>query len=104
MFTNFPSATGQMTSDIANGNVSRVLAMRLDNIGDVVMLEPALRVLREKLPEAEITLMTSSGASEVSSLIPWVDKVFIHDALWQDISSNTPLESDLELNFIERLR
>ena len=104
MYANHPTVTGQFGSDILSGNVARVLAVRLDNIGDVVMLEPALRMLREKLPDAEITLMASSGASEVAALIPWVDKVFIEDALGQDISANSSSNSHLEMNLIDRLR
>jgi ADP-heptose:LPS heptosyltransferase len=104
MSTNLPTARGQLDVDILNGNVPRVLAMRLDNIGDVVMLAPALRALRESLPQAEITLMASSGGSQVASMLPWVDHVLVHDASWQDISPENLLDSRQEIDLIEQLR
>src|SRR5947209_7663878 len=38
----------------------RVLAIRLDNVGDLVMLGPALRALRHNLPDAHVTLLASN--------------------------------------------
>jgi ADP-heptose:LPS heptosyltransferase len=90
--------------DILNGNVPRVLAMGLDDIGDLVMLAPALRALRESLQQAEITLMASSRGSQVASMLPWVDHVLVHDALWQDISPENLLNSNQEMELIEQLR
>lgn len=63
----------------------RLLVMRLDNIGDVVMTGPVLRALKENLPEASITLMASPGGKEAASLLPWVDEVFAWRVLWQDL-------------------
>ena len=104
MSTYLKTARGHLESDIVHGNISRVLAIRLDNIGDVVMLEPALRALRDKLPNAEITLLVSSGASAVASMIPAVDKVLIHDAVWQDISSQNLFDLQREMDLIELLQ
>src|SRR4028118_1204580 len=63
----------------------RVLVMRLDNIGDVVMTGPVLRALKENLPRASITLMASPGGKEAAPLLPWVDEVFAWRVLWQDL-------------------
>jgi hypothetical protein len=38
------------TDLIGRDNLQRILAIRLDNIGDVIMLGPALRSLRAALP------------------------------------------------------
>jgi ADP-heptose:LPS heptosyltransferase len=65
--------------------VRRLLVMRLDNIGDVVMTGPVLRALKENLPRASITLMASPGGKEAASLLPWVDEVFAWRVLWQDL-------------------
>jgi hypothetical protein len=40
-----------------------VLVMQLDDAGAIVMLSPALRALRQSLPCAELTLMTSIAGS-----------------------------------------
>ncbi|MCA1727899.1 MAG: glycosyltransferase family 9 protein [Actinobacteria bacterium] len=65
--------------------VRRLLVMRLDNIGDVVMTGPVLRALKENLPGASITLMASPGGKEAAPLLPWVDEVLAWRVLWQDI-------------------
>ena len=59
-------------------SVRRVLAVRLDNIGDVVMLGPALRTVRQALPNVHLTLMSSPAGSQVAPLLPWVDEVLVH--------------------------
>ncbi|XWK89587.1 MAG: hypothetical protein U7127_05860 [Phormidium sp.] len=51
-------------------NVRRILVIRLDNIGDVVMLSPALRTIHSHLPNASITLMASPAGSQVAPLLP----------------------------------
>ena len=104
MLTNLPTANGQSVLDILNGDSLRVLVMRLDTIGDVVMLGPALRTLREQLPGAEITLMTSSEGREAASLLLWVDHVLVHDTPWQDGSSVNVLNSQEEVDLIYQLQ
>lgn len=44
------------------GEVRRVLLMRLDRLGDVVCALPAVRALRERLPDAHIDLLIGSSA------------------------------------------
>ncbi|HEY6752817.1 MAG TPA: glycosyltransferase family 9 protein [Rubrobacteraceae bacterium] len=63
----------------------RLLVMRLDNIGDVVMTGPVLRALKENLPSSHITLMASPGGSKAAPLLPWVDEVLSWRVLWQDL-------------------
>jgi ADP-heptose:LPS heptosyltransferase len=66
-------------------SVRNLLVMRLDNIGDVIMTSPALRALRENLPDAKITLMASPSGSSAASLLPWIDQILPWRALWQDL-------------------
>jgi ADP-heptose:LPS heptosyltransferase len=65
--------------------IRNVLVMRLDNIGDVIMTSPALRAIKENLPQARLTLMASPGGSLAAPLLPWVDQVMTHRVLWQDL-------------------
>lgn len=81
----------------------RVLAVRMDNIGDVVMLSPALRVLREALPEARLTLMVSPAGAKAAPLLPWVDDVLVWRAVWQDASFSMPLDPQSQLALVEKL-
>ncbi|MCK0508344.1 glycosyltransferase family 9 protein [Aromatoleum anaerobium] len=39
----------------------RILAVRLDNLGDVLMTTPALRALRESVPGRHIILLASAA-------------------------------------------
>jgi len=40
-----------------------ILAIRLDNIGDVIMLGPALRAVKETSPQVHLTLLASPGGA-----------------------------------------
>lgn len=63
----------------------RVLVIRADNIGDVVMTGPALRALRRALPAAELTLLASPAGAQAAPLLPWIDDVICRRVLWQDL-------------------
>ena len=62
--------------------VKRILCVRLDNIGDVLMTTPALRALREAVPERHITLLASRAGAAVARHLPDVDEVIEYDAPW----------------------
>lgn len=68
-------------------HVRRLLAVRLDNLGDVLMIGPALRALKRGLPRCSITLLASPAGAQAAELLPWVDDVLTHRALWQDLGS-----------------
>ena len=84
-------------------DVQRILVMRLDNIGDVVMTSPVLRTLKGNLPGAHITLMASPGGSKAAPLLPWVDEVLPWRVLWQDLGS-LPHDPAREWELVETLR
>src|SRR5690606_1815050 len=65
---------------------SRILVVRLDNLGDMVMLGPSLRTLKKALPHASLTLLASPNGSQVAPLLPWVDEVIVHRASWQELN------------------
>ena len=64
-----------------------MLAVRLDNVGDVVMPGPALRDLHHHLPGARVTLMASPKGSQAAPLLEWVDEVMVERVVWEDGSS-----------------
>ena len=94
-----PPATGSSWH-----GAERVLAVRLDNIGDVLMLGPALRALRAALPAAELSVLVSPAGGQAAPLLPWVDDVIVHRAVWQDAAGTMPLDRDRELDLVEELR
>ncbi|NJN86642.1 MAG: glycosyltransferase family 9 protein [Leptolyngbyaceae cyanobacterium SL_7_1] len=81
----------------------RLLVMRLDNIGDVIMTSPALRTLRQAFPRAQITLMTSPGGALTAPLLPWVDEVLPWRVLWQDLG-RLDFDPAREWQLVETLR
>jgi ADP-heptose:LPS heptosyltransferase len=84
--------------------VRRILAIRLDNIGDLVLLGPSLRAIRQALPQAHLTLMASPAGSQVAPMLPWVDEVLVHRAIWQDTSGQIPREATRELELVGTIR
>lgn len=64
------------------GAAPRVLAVRLDALGDVLMTTPALRALKQGAPGRHVTLLTSTAAAPVAELVPEIDEVIAHDVSW----------------------
>jgi heptosyltransferase III len=58
---------------------TKILLVRTDKIGDVVLTTPAISALRKKLPEAHLTGMTSTIAADVYKGNPHLDEVWVLD-------------------------
>jgi len=85
--------------------VRRILVVRADNLGDVVMLTPALRALRRAVPDARIDLLASPAGSAAAPLLPAVSGVITESAVWQRIepgagTGSAPLA---ELDLVRRV-
>lgn len=81
----------------------RVLCVRLDQLGDVLMTTPAIRALRESGADRRITLLTSPGGSAIAQLIPEVDDVLIYESPW--MKATAPRDDPRpDFQIIERLR
>ncbi|MFP4440044.1 MAG: glycosyltransferase family 9 protein [Chloroflexaceae bacterium] len=79
-----------------------ILAIRLDNIGDLVMLGPALRAVKETAPQARLTLLASRAGATAAPLLPWIDEVIVWRAVWQDLG-HLAFDPDRELAFVRQL-
>ena len=60
----------------------RLLCVRLDTIGDVLMTTPAIRALKRSVPGRSVALLTSPAGAEVGALVPEVDEVIPYRAPW----------------------
>ncbi len=80
-----------------------ILAVRLDNIGDVVMLGPALRAVKETSPGASITLLGTPGGTTGAALLPWVDDVIVWRPVWQDVGNRMAFDPAREMELIRLL-
>jgi len=82
----------------------RVLAVRLDNLGDVLMTTPALAALRESLPRASLTLLASPAGAALAPHLPMVDEVIAYRAPWvaHPLLAHVPVGAD-DRALVERL-
>ncbi|KAB0630970.1 glycosyltransferase family 9 protein, partial [Burkholderia latens] len=60
----------------------RILCVRLDSLGDVLMTTPALRALKESGHGRRLTLLTSRTGAALANHLPMVDDVWTYDAPW----------------------
>lgn len=65
-------------------NVRRLLVVRLDNLGDVVLLGPAIRALKNHLPDVHITALVSKAGTRIAPLVPGIDDAIAYTAEWQN--------------------
>jgi ADP-heptose:LPS heptosyltransferase len=80
-----------------------ILAVRLDNIGDVIMLGPALRAVKEASPQARLTLLASPGGATAAPLLPWIDDVIVWRPIWQDVGGRMLFDPEREWELIRLL-
>src|SRR5439155_13131972 len=80
---------------------AKLLCVRLDSIGDVLMTTPAIRALKESRADRSITLLTSSAGAAIARLVPEIDDVVIYDAPWVKSPDARPID---DLAIIEHLR
>jgi ADP-heptose:LPS heptosyltransferase len=79
----------------------RILCVRTDNMGDVIMTGPALRALKETF-KCHITLLTSSMGSLITHCMEEIDDVIVYDVPWTKTEASPSRHNCLDL--IEALR
>ena len=82
----------------------KVLCVRLDTLGDVLMTTPAIRALKGSgAGQRRITLLTSPAGAEVAGLVPEIDEAIVYDAPWMKATAPRR-DSQPEYAMAERLR
>ena len=70
-------------SDLEQGstlaNINKILVIRVDGIGDLLNATPAIALLRETYPSAEITVLARPLNAPVLIGNPDVDRILIFD-------------------------
>src|SRR6266567_6487776 len=84
--------------------VRKVLLIRLDNLGDVLLMTPAFHALKTELPQASFTLLTSSVGAQIGRLDPDIDDIILYEAPWIDPWKQLPHDSEREQQMINQLR
>lgn len=85
-------------------SVRKVLLVRLDNLGDVLLNTPAFHAVKAALPEASLSLLTSPVGAQVGRLHPDIDRVLVYQAPWVDPWQKLPQDSQREQQMIARLK
>jgi len=84
-------------------DTQRILAVRLDAMGDVLMTTPALRAIRTAHPTAHLALLTSPAGSAVAGLIDELDGTIVYEAPWLKPVPTGGLDPARDRRFIEEL-
>jgi len=79
----------------------KILVIRPDNMGDLLMSAPAIRALSESF-KCDISLLTSTMALEASSLLPWIKEVICYDLPW--VQTANGLTADAFADVIDAIR
>ena len=75
----------------------RILCIRLDYLGDVLMTTPALRALKRSIPDSHLTLLTSINGAAVTPFIPEIDDTIEYAAPWLKNSATHDPSFDLAI-------
>jgi ADP-heptose:LPS heptosyltransferase len=62
-------------NNLISKDIRSILLIQLGDIGDVVLSFPAIRVLRENFPQANLVVAVRDKASELIEDCPWADGV-----------------------------
>src|SRR5436853_2453699 len=82
----------------------RILAIRLDNLGDVLVTTPAIHTIKASLPAIELSLLTSPVGAQVARLNPDIDEVIVYEAPWMDPWHRLPQNSKREQQVIAMVK
>ena len=69
-------------SNIKKNEIKKILVTEYHCIGDVLIIIPALRLIKSSFPDAELTLVTNSAVSELAAVLKIADKIFSFDFPW----------------------
>jgi heptosyltransferase-3 len=85
-------------------NIRRLAVFKMRNIGDVLMITPALRALRETFPDARITVVVNSGTEAMLAHNPHVDEVLVYPRHGEHHRPGLLRRIRTELRFLGELR
>jgi len=82
-------------------NCKKILCIRADNMGDLIMTTPALRALKETF-NCNITVLTSKMGNWIAPFISEIDDVIVQDVPW--IKTSESPNADMLLSLIEKIK
>lgn len=70
---------GDRRQDPATGEIKKILLIRLDLLGDVILTMPAVAALRWRYPKAHMAMLVLPYTAPALDLFPYVDQVLTFD-------------------------
>jgi lipopolysaccharide heptosyltransferase II len=70
----------------------RILFVRLDNLGDVLMSSPAMAAVRRQQPDAHLALLCGAPGAAALPHLPLLDEAILYDAPW--VQGAKPRDND----------
>jgi ADP-heptose:LPS heptosyltransferase len=89
--------------DVNPEALRRVLLVRLDNLGDVLLMTPAFRAVRRALPGAHLALLAGPAGCEVGHLDPDIDETLLYHAPSEDVYFRLLHDPEREIAAVEAL-
>ena len=71
-------------NQVSTADIKRIVVIKLDHIGDVILSIPAIINLGEYFPNAHITVVVNPVSEKIAKLIPHVDEVICYNARFFD--------------------
>ena len=68
----------------------RILVCRIDNLGDVLMVFPALRWLKTQHPDLHVDMVVRDYARGLTERCPWVDRTWSPDEVLRAVAAGEP--------------
>ncbi len=84
--------------------VRKILLIRLDHIGDLLMTTPAIHALKSRFPESSLSLLASPSSLPIVAGNPEIDKVFAFRVPWYDGGRAQGFSLRQYLRLLRRLR
>lgn len=67
---------------LLNAGIKKILILRLDGLGDIVMSTPGFNAVRDIFPDANISLLASERSKELVEVMPAFNRIIYFNAPW----------------------
>lgn len=86
-------------------NIKKILVLRLDHIGDLMLSMPCLSSLRTSFPTSYIDIVINSTTKPIAEMIPYVNNVTCYDAKFFDRTGKVKaFDLVRAIEFVKRVR
>lgn len=84
--------------------IERILILKLDHAGDVLLATPAIKAIRKQFPLAHITLVAGPWAKGIVEGEPYINDIISYSAFWHNRSPDRTLNIREGIELIRILR